>query len=353
MSLLITGVAGFIGFHLAKYRLERGEIIIGIDNLNNYYDVNLKYARLKQLLAYPNFLFQQADLTHKQHMADIFRAHKPKNVVNLAAQAGVRYSLENPDAYIQSNVVGFANIIELCHKIEVEHLVYASSSSVYGANVTQPYSESDTVNHPVAIYAATKKANELIAHSYSHLYKLPTTGLRFFTVYGPWGRPDMALFAFTKKILAGRAIKIYNYGKMQRDFTYIDDIITGVSLAIDKPASPDPQWVATNPNPATSYAPYRLYNIGHGSPVNLLDYITALEDALGKKAVKDFSPMQNGDIISTHANTTRLGEELGYLPRIDYKEGIARFVSWYLNFYNATSAKQYKVFEYWTNSPSY
>lgn len=334
MRLLITGAAGFIGFHLAKLRLERGDSVVGVDNLNDYYDVRLKLARLEQLQSHPNFQFYQADITDSQQINDIFAQHKPQRVVNLAAQAGVRYSLTHPHAYVQSNIVGFTNIIEACRHHQVEHLVYASTSSVYGANTTQPYKESDAVNHPLTIYAATKKANELIAHSYSHLYQLPTTGLRFFTVYGPWGRPDMAFFSFTRDILAGKVIKVYNHGQMHRDFTYIDDIVAGVSLAIDQQASANPEWSAQNPDAATSYAPYRLYNIGCGNPVNLLDYIQAIEQATGKKAIKEFLPMQDGDVLSTHADTHCLQNELGYLPKIGFQEGVSRFVEWYLSFYH-------------------
>lgn len=334
MRLLITGAAGFIGFHLAKLRLEQGDSVIAIDNLNDYYDVRLKHARLEQLQAYANFQFYHADISDAQKINEIFISHKPQRVANLAAQAGVRYSLTNPHAYVQSNVVGFTNIVEACRHHQIEHLVYASTSSVYGANTTQPFSESDAVNHPLTIYAATKKANELIAHSYSHLYHLPTTGLRFFTVYGPWGRPDMAFFSFTRDILAGKAIKVYNHGQMQRDFTYIDDIIAGVSLAIDKPAAANPNWLAAQPDAASSDAPYKIYNIGCGKPVNLLDYIQAIEQATGKKAIKEFLPMQDGDVLSTHADTCRLQNELGYLPKIDFREGVSRFVEWYLSFYH-------------------
>lgn len=334
MRLLITGAAGFIGFHLAKLRLERGDSVIGIDNLNEYYDVRLKLARLEILQTYPNFQFYEADISDAIMVSEIFTRHKPERVVNLAAQAGVRYSLSHPQAYVQSNVVGFSTIIEACRQHQVEHLVYASTSSVYGANGAQPYKETDSVNHPLTIYAATKKANELIAHSYSNLYQLPTTGLRFFTVYGPWGRPDMAFFSFTRDILAGNTIKVYNHGQMQRDFTYIDDIVAGVSSAIDKVATPDETWSAMTPNPASSYAPYKVYNIGCGNPVNLLDYINAIEEATGKKAIKEFLPMQAGDVVSTHADTCRLQNELGYLPKIDFKEGVSRFVEWYLSFYH-------------------
>lgn len=334
MRLLITGAAGFIGFHLTKLRLERGDFVIGIDNLNNYYDVRLKLARLEQLQAYPNFQFYQQDISDLQQVDEIFAKHKPQRVVNLAAQAGVRYSLSNPQLYVQSNVVGFTNIIEACRHHQVEHLVYASTSSVYGANGAQPYQEEDSVNHPLTIYAATKKANELIAHSYSHLYQLATTGLRFFTVYGPWGRPDMAFFSFTRDILAGKTIKVYNHGQMQRDFTFIDDIVAGISLAIDQRASANPDWSALNPDAGSSNAPYRIYNLGCGNPVNLLDYIQAIEEATGKKASKEFLPMQAGDVLSTHASTRRLQTNLGYLPTVDYRDGVARFVRWYLRFYS-------------------
>ncbi|WP_044011929.1 NAD-dependent epimerase [Legionella massiliensis] len=333
MRLLITGAAGFIGFHLAKLRLEQGDSVVAIDNLNDYYDVKLKLARLELLQAYPNFHFYQADIADAKKVNEIFAEHKPQRVVNLAAQAGVRYSLTHPEVYVQSNLVGFSTIIEVCRQHQVEHLVYASTSSVYGANRSQPFSESAGVDHPLTIYAATKKANELIAHSYSNLYQLATTGLRFFTVYGPWGRPDMAFFSFTRDILAGNPIKIYNHGQMQRDFTYIDDIVAGVSLAIDKPASANPDWSAYTPEPCSSYAPYKIYNIGCGNPVNLLDYIEALEQATGKTAVKEFLPMQAGDVLSTHADTQRLQDDLGYLPKIDFKEGVNRFVEWYMDFY--------------------
>ncbi|KTD25732.1 protein capI [Legionella lansingensis] len=338
MRLLITGAAGFIGFHLAKLRLERGDSVIAVDNLNEYYDTRLKQARLQQLQAYSNFQFYQVDIADADKINAIFKQHQPQRVVNMAAQAGVRYSLSHPHAYVQSNVVGFTTIIEACRHHQVEHLVYASTSSVYGANEAQPYKESDEVNHPLTIYAATKRANELIAHSYSHLYQLPTTGLRFFTVYGPWGRPDMAFFSFTRNILAGKPIKVYNHGHMQRDFTYIDDIVAGVSMAIDKIAAPDPAWSAMNPNAASSYAPYKIYNIGCGRPVNLLDYIEQIEKMTDKKAIKEFLPMQPGDVLSTWANTDRLHDELGYLPKVDFRQGISHFVQWYLSFYGAIPA---------------
>ena len=333
MHLLITGTAGFIGFHLAQYRLSKGDTVIGVDNLNEYYDVRLKLARLEQLKAQPNFIFYEADISDKEAINDIFSKHQPERVVNLAAQAGVRYSLTHPHIYAESNVVGFTTIIEACRQYKVKHLVYASTSSVYGANGMQPFSESQATNHPLTIYAATKKANELIAHSYSSLYQLPTTGLRFFTVYGPWGRPDMAFFSFTKAIIEGKTIDVYNKGQMQRDFTYIDDIVEGISLAIDKEACANPNWSSLNPEASSSYAPYRIYNIGCGKPVNLLDYISALEEAIGKKAIKDFKPLQPGDVLSTHADTERLENELGYLPKVNFKEGVRRFVSWYKEFY--------------------
>lgn len=333
MHLLITGAAGFIGFHLSLLRLAQGDTVIGIDNLNEYYDVRLKLARLEQLKSHPQFIFYEADICDKQQIETIFARHKPSKVVNLAAQAGVRYSLTHPHVYAESNVVGFTTIIEACRQFEVEHLVYASTSSVYGANGTQPFSEEHATNHPLTIYAATKKANELIAHAYSSLYPLATTGLRFFTVYGPWGRPDMAFFSFTKAIIEGKPIQVFNHGQMRRDFTYIDDIVAGVSLAIDKNAQPDAEWSAMTPNAASSFAPYRIYNIGCGQPVNLMDYIHALEEAIGKEAIKDFQPLQPGDVLSTHADTQRLADDLGYVPTIDFQEGVRRFVSWYKGFY--------------------
>lgn len=338
MQLLITGCAGFIGYHLARKRLLQGDLVIGVDSLNDYYDVRLKQARLAMLQALPNFTFYHQDICDQAALNDVFKAHKPTHVVNLAAQPGVRYSLKNPLAYVQANVVGYTHVIEACRHHDVAHLVYASTSSVYGANQTQPYQESHHTDHPLAIYAATKKANELIAHSYSHLYELPTTGLRFFTVYGPWGRPDMAFFSFTRDILAGTPIKVFNFGEMARDFTYVDDIVEGISHAIDKPATPDSNWSAANPNPGSSAAPYRVYNIGRGHPVSLLDYIDAIEKATGKKAIKEMMPMQDGDVVSTHADTTRLEQELGYRPKVGVQEGIARFVAWYKDYYTEVSA---------------
>ncbi len=335
MSVLITGVAGFIGFHLAKLRLLAGDTVIGIDNLNDYYEVSLKKARLIQLEAFDNFFFYQRDIVDLESVNTIFSDHRPEKVVNLAAQAGVRYSLTHPHAYVQSNVVGFTNIIEACRHHGVQHLIYASTSSVYGANTQLPYNESDSANHPLTIYAATKKANELIAHSYSHLYQLPTTGLRFFTVYGPWGRPDMAFFSFTKNILEGKPIAIYNNGKMQRDFTYVDDIVQGISgVLTGSPPQSNSNWSGLHPDSASSCAPYKIFNIGCGSPVNLLDYIEAIEDALGKKAIKEFLPMQDGDVTATHADITALEEAVGYKASIHYEEGVRRFVGWYKDFYN-------------------
>lgn len=333
MQILITGCAGFIGYHLAKSCLERGDAVIGIDNLNDYYDVRLKHARLELLSAFAQFVFYQTDICDLNKVADIFSIHKPTHVINLAAQAGVRYSLENPHAYVQSNVVGFTNIIEMCRQYQIEHLIYASTSSVYGANASLPYKENDNTNHPLTIYAASKKANELIAHSYSHLYQLPTTGLRFFTVYGPWGRPDMAFFSFTRDILAGKPITIYNEGKMQRDFTYIDDIVNGISQAIEKVPSSNQNWSAFSPDPGFSNAPYQVFNIGCGNPVELMDYISAIEKATGKKAIKEFHPLQKGDVITTHADTSRLNEYLHYQPKIPVEEGVAHFVRWYKEFY--------------------
>lgn len=334
MNLLVTGCAGFIGFHLACDRLKKGDQVIGVDNLNDYYDVRLKQARLELLQSYSNFVFYHDDISHMARVDQIFESHLPRCVVNLAAQPGVRYSLKNPHAYVQSNVVGFTNIVEACRHHQVEHLVYASTSSVYGANTAQPYREADGTNHPLAIYAATKKSNELIAHAYSHLYQLPTTGLRFFTVYGPWGRPDMAFFSFTRDILAGKPIEVFNHGQMQRDFTYVDDIVRGISLSIDHPATPNLNWNPQKPDAGSSAAPYRIYNIGYGKPVGLMTYIQAIETELGKKAIIKMMPMQDGDVVSTHASTQRLQETLGYQPSIPVAEGIARFVQWYLEFYH-------------------
>ncbi|MCX7114363.1 MAG: NAD-dependent epimerase [Gammaproteobacteria bacterium] len=334
MQLLITGCAGFIGYHLAQARLKQGDEVIGIDNLNDYYDVNLKKSRLDQLTSHPNFKFHQTDICDRETINDLFSTHRPQQVVNLAAQPGVRYSLENPHAYVQSNIVGFTNLIEACRLNNVEHFVYASTSSVYGANRSPIHKESDATNHPLSIYAAIKKANELVAHSYSHLYQLPTTGLRFFTVYGPWGRPDMAFFSFTRDILAGRPIKIYNHGQMQRDFTYIDDITAGLSKVMDKPAVANSAWSFEHPDAASGPVPYRVYNMGSGNPMNLMSYIQEIELALGKEAIKQFEPMQNGDMLSTHACTKRFQTAFDYVPQVTVKEGVGRFVKWYMDFYS-------------------
>lgn len=333
-KIIITGAAGFIGFHLAKLRLAQGDIVLGIDDLNEYYDVSLKLARLELLEASPHFNFAKTSIEDKDSIDKIFAEFKPDIVVNLAAQAGVRYSLQNPFAYINANLLGFATILEACRHHKVAHLVYASSSSVYGANSKQPFSESDSVDHPLSLYAATKKSNELMAHTYSNLYHLPTTGLRFFTVYGPWGRPDMALFKFTKNIIEGKPIEVYNHGKMVRDFTYVDDIVEGVSRTLDKPAEPLMNWDANKPDSATSFCPYRIYNIGNSSPVSLMDYIKAIEDCCGKKANINYLPMQDGDVASTHADVTRLQTQLDYKPSIPVGIGVRQFVAWYRDFYN-------------------
>ena len=333
MRVLITGSAGFIGNNLALRLLERGDEVIGVDGIDDYYDVNLKEARLARTLAYDGFTEVRKRIEDREAMAEAFAKYKPQRVVNLAAQAGVRYSIENPAAYIDSNLVGFGNILEGCRHNEVEHLVYASSSSVYGSNTNMPFSVHQNVNHPVSLYAASKKSNELMAHSYSHLYQLPTTGLRFFTVYGPWGRPDMALFLFTKKILAGEPIPVFNYGKHRRDFTYIDDIVEGVIRVLDKPAQANPEWDGGDPDTATSRAPYRLYNIGNNQPVELLHYIHTLEDCLGKKAEMDLLPLQPGDVPDTYADVADLVSDMGYKPDTSVEQGIANFVEWYREYY--------------------
>ncbi len=334
MKVLVTGAAGFIGSALSLRLLERGDTVIGIDNHNDYYDPALKEARLDRHTGHPNYTHLRIDLTDKKAIKALFADHKPQRVVNLAAQAGVRYSIENPLAYIESNIIGFTHILEGCRHNGVEHLVYASSSSVYGANTTMPFSVHDNVDHPLSLYAATKKSNELMAHTYSHLYNLPTTGLRFFTVYGPWGRPDMALFKFTKAILDGKNISVFNYGKHRRDFTYIDDIVEGVIRVLDKPANSNPNWSGTNPDSATSMAPWRIYNIGNNNPVELMDYIAALEKALGKKAKMDMLPLQPGDVPDTYADVTDLVELLEYKPSTAIDKGIANFVAWYRNYFN-------------------
>ena len=333
MKILVTGTAGFIGHALALRLLARGDEIVGVDNLNDYYDVNLKKDRLSQLKPYPNFTDVRLDLENAESMAELFATHRPQRVVNLAAQAGVRYSLENPNAYVDSNIVGFVNILEGCRHNKVEHLVYASSSSVYGANETMPFSEQHNVDHQVSLYAASKKANELMAHTYSHLYNLPTTGLRFFTVYGPWGRPDMALFKFTKAILEGKTIQVYNYGNHRRDFTYIDDIVEGVIRSLDNVAKPNENWDGSNPDPSTSKAPYKVYNIGAQTPVHLLKFIETLESALGIEAKKELLPMQPGDVPDTYADVSSLVEDTGYQPSTDVETGVKAFVDWYRDFY--------------------
>ncbi|MBV1874601.1 MAG: NAD-dependent epimerase [Gammaproteobacteria bacterium] len=333
MKILITGAAGFIGSTLALRLLERGDEIIGVDNLNDYYDVSLKKDRLKRVAAYDNFTDERLSLEDEQGMAALFKKHQPQRVVNLAAQAGVRYSLENPQAYVSSNLQGFVNILEGCRHHQVEHLVYASSSSVYGANTSMPFSVHDNVDHPVSLYAASKKANELMAHTYSHIFNLSTTGLRFFTVYGPWGRPDMALFMFTKNILEGKPIDVFNYGHHRRDFTYIDDIVEGVIRTLDKVASPNPDWDSTQPDSATSKAPFRLYNIGSNNPVELLRYIEIIEECLGKKAEKNLLPLQPGDVPDTYADVGALIKDTGYSPSTSVEVGIKNFTDWYRDYY--------------------
>ncbi len=333
MKILVTGVAGFIGHHLALRLLARGDSVVGIDNLNNYYDVTLKENRLKRLTPSPDFRFIKLDLADQAGIAGLFAAEKFDVVVNLAAQAGVRYSLENPQAYIDANLVGFTNILEGCRHHKIKHLVFASSSSVYGANTKLPFAESDSVDHPISLYAASKKANELMAHTYASLFGLPCTGLRFFTVYGPWGRPDMALFLFTKAILADEPIKVFNHGNMVRDFTYIDDIVEGVARVIDRPAEPDQEWTGASPDPATSFAPYRIFNIGNNMPVELMRYIRAVETALGKTAKMEMLGMQMGDVRATSADVSRLEAWVGFRPQTKVEEGIARFVAWYREYY--------------------
>ena len=333
MKILVTGTAGFIGSALALRLLARGDQVIGVDNLNDYYDVTLKEARLARLQGHPAFTDLRLNIEDSDAMREVFATHRPERVVNLAAQAGVRYSLENPMAYVTTNLVGFANILEGCRHHGVEHLVYASSSSVYGANSTMPFSVHHNVDHPLSFYAASKKANELMAHTYSHLYGLPTTGLRFFTVYGPWGRPDMALFMFTRAILAGQPIDVFNYGKHRRDFTYVDDIVEGVIRVLDRPPTGNPDWSSATPDSATSLAPYRLYNIGNNQPVELMEYIAVLEQNLGLKAQLNLLPLQPGDVPDTYADVTDLVRDTGYRPSTPVAEGVARFVAWYREFY--------------------
>ncbi len=332
-TYLVTGSAGFIGSALVLRLLERGDKVVGIDNHNDYYDPAIKEARLARHADHPNYTHLRIDLADRQAIEAAFLTHKPQRVVNLAAQAGVRYSIENPLAYIDSNIVGLAHILEGCRNYEVEHLVYASSSSVYGANTAMPFSIHQNVDHPLSLYAASKKANELMAHTYSHLYSLPTTGLRFFTVYGPWGRPDMALFKFTKAILDGEPIQVFNYGKHRRDFTYVDDIIEGVICTLDRPAAVNLKWNSNLPDPGTSLAPWRVYNIGNSSPVELMDYIGAIEKALGKTAIKEMLPLQPGDVPDTYANVDDLAEQFHYKPATTVQDGIQQFVDWYRNYY--------------------
>jgi len=353
MKILVTGTAGFIGFHLANRLLKRGDEVVGLDSINDYYDIRVKYGRLQnsgiienledgnnieynKLLSsqkYDNYKFIKLNLEDKENLDKLFKEEKFDAVCNLAAQAGVRYSLTNPMAYMDSNIIGFMNILEACRNFDVKNLSYASSSSVYGLNEKQPFSTHDSVNHPISLYAASKKSNELMAHTYSHLFNIQTTGLRFFTVYGPWGRPDMALFLFTKAILEDKPIDVYNYGKMQRDFTYIDDIVEGIVRVIDNPAQPNPNFDAKNPDPASSSAPYKVYNIGNNAPVKLMDFIEALEEKIGKKAKKNLLPIQPGDVPSTYADVTDLINDLGYKPQTSIKEGIDKFVDWYIDFF--------------------
>ncbi len=332
-AILVTGAAGFIGFHVVKRLIARGDCVIGLDNVNDYYDVRLKQARLAQLASLDRFQFVKLDLANRLGMKELFAEHPIKRVVHLAAQAGVRYSLVNPHAYTDSNIEGFINVLEGCRHGKVEHLVYASSSSVYGGNTHMPFSIHDNVDHPVSLYAASKKANELMAHSYAHLYRIPCTGLRFFTVYGPWGRPDMALFIFTKAILEGKPIDVFNHGKMRRDFTYIDDIVEGVVRTLDRPAEPNTQWSGDSPDPGTSSAPARVYNIGNHQPVELLRFIEVLEEAVGKKAEKRLLPLQPGDVPATYADIDDLARDVGFKPATPIEVGVPRFVQWYREFY--------------------
>lgn len=338
MKVLVTGAAGFIGFNVAKKLLERGDDVVGFDIVNDYYDPALKEARLKVLeetaeQTQQSFIFIRANLADKAAVDECFKDHQFDRVIHLAAQAGVRYSLENPLSYVESNLIGFTNIIEACRYAKTPHLTYASTSSVYGANTTMPFSEKHSVNHPVQFYAATKRANELMAHSYSHLFALPTTGLRFFTVYGPWGRPDMALFKFTKNIIEGQSIPVFNHGNHTRDFTFISDIVESVIRSSDQIAQPDPYWDSTNPDPSTSYAPFRIFNIGNNNPVKLIEYIHAIEKALGKKAILELLPLQPGDVPDTFADSTALEQSIGYKPSVSVEDGVQQFVDWYRNFY--------------------
>ncbi len=333
MKILITGTAGFIGSTLALKLLARGDEVIGVDNVNDYYDVNLKLARLERVKAHAGFTEVRGNLEDRELMESTFKKHQPQRVVNLAAQAGVRYSLENPHAYIDANVTGFTNVLENCRHTGVEHLVYASTSSVYGNHTNMPFSIHESVDHPVSLYAATKKANELMAHTYSHLFNMPTTGLRFFTVYGPWGRPDMALFLFTKNILAGKPIDVFNYGKHKRDFTFVDDIVEGVIRTLDNVATPNPDWDSNAPDPATSSAPFRVYNIGNNQPIDLEHYISTLEGCLNRTAEKNLLPLQAGDVPDTYADVSDLVRDVNYKPDTTVEDGIGRFVDWYLDYY--------------------
>lgn len=338
MKILITGTAGFIGSHLSKKLISQDYEIVGIDNINDYYDVTIKEDRLKSI-GTEKFTFYKINLEDNALMNEIFKNEKPNVVVNLAAQAGVRYSLENPRAYIDSNIVGFTNILECSRHHKVEHLIYASSSSVYGANTSKPFSTSDNIDHPLSLYAATKKSNELMAHTYSHLYNIPTTGLRFFTVYGPWGRPDMALFKFTKAIVNDEAIDVYNHGKMMRDFTYVDDIVEAISRLVQKPAQPNPEWTGDNPDPSSSYAPYKIYNIGNNSPVRLMEFVEAIENKLGKVAKKNYMDLQQGDVPETYANVDDLFNNIDFKPETTIQDGVNNFVDWYLEYYGEIDKK--------------
>ena len=333
MRVLVTGAAGFIGYHLARTLLDRGDTVIGLDNLNDYYDVRLKEARLERLRGHANFEFHRISLSDRAPLAELFRTSRPQRVLHMAAQAGVRFSLQSPDVYVESNLVGFLNVLEGCRHHGVEHLVYASSSSVYGANTRMPFSVHDNVDHPLSLYAATKKANELMAHSYSHLFRLPTTGLRFFTVYGPWGRPDMALFQFTKNILAGEPIRLFNHGNHTRDFTYVDDIVEGVIRVNDRPAAPNPDWDPLSPDPASSNVPFRIYNIGNNNPVKLTEYVAAIEESLDRKAIIELLPLQPGDVPDTTADVSALEAATGYRPTTPVREGVRRFTQWYRDYY--------------------
>jgi UDP-glucuronate 4-epimerase len=333
MKFLVTGAAGFIGFHVSQALIKRGDEVVGIDNINDYYDTSLKNARLDRLTVDPKFSFYKIDLTEKEAILSLFLEHSFDGVINLAAQAGVRYSITNPEAYIESNIVGFLNILEACRHNNIKHLVYASSSSVYGMNGSMPFSIHDNVDHPISLYAASKKSNELMAHTYSHLYNLPTTGLRFFTVYGPWGRPDMACFLFTKAITEGSPIKVFNNGEMQRDFTFIDDIVNGIIKVVDKPAGQNKSWNPMQPDPGTSSAPYRIYNIGNNTPVALKKFIAILEKEIGMEAIKENLPLQDGDVVATFADIKDLKNDFDYQPSTDISSGLKQFVSWYKEFY--------------------